>query len=61
MASWGPNGCGAFQSGGDLEHTILETVERRNEAPGPYIWTAEAKDMLAKVIWAHAISNGPCF
>ncbi len=45
---------GVFRSVDDLERTIQEAVERHNKAPRPYIWTAKATDILAKVIRARA-------
>ena len=50
---------GVFRSVDDLERTILEAVERHNKAPRPYIWTAKATDILAKVIRARASLNAP--
>jgi transposase len=50
---------GVFRSVDDLERTILTAVERHNEAPRPYIWTAKATDILAKVIRARATLKSP--
>lgn len=50
---------GVFRSVNELERTILEAVERHNEAPRPYIWTAKATDILAKLIRARASLNAP--
>lgn len=50
---------GVFRSVAELENTILEAVKQHNEAPRPYIWTAKANDILAKVIRARATVNGP--
>jgi len=50
---------GVFHSVNELERTILEAVERHHEAPRPYIWTAKATDILAKVIRARASLNAP--
>jgi len=50
---------GVFRSVEDLERTILEAVERHNEAPRPYIWTAKATDILAKVIRARSALKAP--
>lgn len=44
---------------GELEHTILEAVERHTKAPRPCFWTAKATDILAKVIRARASLNAP--
>jgi transposase len=52
---------GVFRSVGELEHTIQAAIVQHNKAPRPYIWTAEAKDILAKVIRARAASNDPRF
>ena len=45
----------------ELEHTITAAIEQPNKAPRPYIWTTEAKDILAKVIRARPASNDPRF
>lgn len=50
---------GVFKSVDDLERTILTAIDQHNHAPRPYIWTAEAKDILAKVIRARSASNDP--
>jgi transposase len=50
---------GVFRSVDELECTILEAIDQHNEAPRPYIWTAKANDILAKVIRARAAQNGP--
>ncbi len=50
---------GVFRSVDDLERTILGAIELHNDAPRPYIWTAKAKDILAKVIRARAAQIGP--
>ena len=49
---------GAFKSVEALKQTILEAIEQHNEAPRPYIWTAKATDILAKVIRARTALNG---
>ena len=50
---------GVFRSVDDLERTILHAVEQHNQAPRPYIWTAKATDILAKVIRARATLHAP--
>ena len=50
---------GVFKSVDDLERTILSAIDQHNLAPRPYIWTAEAKDILAKVIRARSAFNDP--
>lgn len=50
---------GVFRSVDELERTIQGAVEQHNDAPRPYIWTAKANDILAKVIRARAAQNGP--
>ena len=52
---------GVFRSVEDLERTIQTAIDQHNKAPRPYIWTAEAKDILAKVIRARTASNDPRF
>jgi hypothetical protein len=43
-------GCGAFQSVADMIDTIDAYIERHNRDPKPFIWTARATDILAKVV-----------
>lgn len=50
---------GVFRSVDELERTILQAVELHNQAPRPYIWTAKATDILAKVIRARTSLNAP--
>ncbi len=52
---------GVFRSVDELECTIQAAIDQHNQAPRPYIWTAEAKDILAKVIRARAASVDPRF
>jgi len=40
---------GVFQSVDDLIHAIEEHIEVHNRNPKPFIWTASANDILAKV------------
>jgi transposase len=49
---------GVFKSVDELKQKILEAIEQHNEAPRPYIWTAKATDILAKVIRARSAQNG---
>lgn len=51
---------GVFKTVDALKQTILEAIEQHNEAPRPYIWTAKATDILAKVIRARSAQNGSC-
>jgi hypothetical protein len=48
---------GVFQ---DLEQTIMaigDYIDRHNESPKPFIWTAKANDLLEKVTRARAALN----
>lgn len=38
----------------DLEQAIAQYIERHNENPKPFIWTANADDILTKVTRAKA-------
>lgn len=40
---------GVFQSVGDLEQAVTDYIAHHNQAPKPFIWTAKANDILAKV------------
>lgn len=40
---------GIFRSVSELEATIMSAIEQHNVAPKPFIWTAKASDILAKV------------
>ena len=40
---------GVFKSIEDLTRTVHEYIEHQNEDPKPFIWTATATDLLAKV------------
>ena len=44
----------SFASVADLEQTIAHYIEHHNENPKPFIWTARAADILAKVTRAKA-------
>ena len=45
---------GVFHSVSDLEKAILDYIEIHNENPKPFIWTAQASDILEKVKRAKA-------
>jgi len=40
---------GSFYNVDDLTGAILEYINQHNDAPKPFIWTASARDILAKV------------
>jgi hypothetical protein len=40
---------GVFHSVAELQQAIRVYVDRHNRNPKPYLWTAEAKDILEKV------------
>jgi len=40
---------GAFHSVRQLIDTIMDYIERHNDNPKPFVWTAKAEDILAKV------------
>jgi transposase len=48
---------GSFSSVDDLTGAILEYVNVHNENPKPFIWTASATDILAKVKRARKVLN----
>lgn len=51
---------GAFRSVPQLIRVIEDYIDQHNENPKPFIWTAEAKDILAKVTRARrALDNSP--
>ena len=45
---------GIFKSVAELEAAITDFITKHNAAPKPFIWTAKAKDILAKVVRAKA-------
>src|SRR6266850_4298856 len=47
----------AFRSVPDLVSTIEQYIEKHNRHPKPFIWTAKASDILAKVTRARAKLN----
>lgn len=48
---------GVFRSVLELINALDEYVDRHNKNPKPFIWTAKANDILAKVIRAQATLN----
>ena len=48
---------GVFTSVPDLEEAINEYIAVHNAQPKPFIWTATASDILAKVTRARATLN----
>jgi transposase len=48
---------GTFYNVDDLIGAILEYINAHNDAPKPVIWTASARDILAKVKRARAAAN----
>ena len=48
---------GVFRSVPDLIDTIERYIDRHNQDPKPFIWTAKATDILAKVSRARAKLN----
>lgn len=48
---------GSFYDVNDLIGAITEYINRHNEAPKPFIWTASATDILAKVKRARVAMN----
>jgi transposase len=45
---------GSFASVADLERAIAQCIEHHNSDPKPFVWTASANDILAKVTRARA-------
>jgi transposase len=45
---------GVFQSVEELQHAIVDYLREHNARPKPFIWTAKAADILAKVTRAKA-------
>jgi len=48
---------GVFRSVLELIEALDEYVDRHNHSPKPFIWTAKANDILAKVLRARTIIN----
>ncbi len=40
---------GVFKSVAQLEEAVADYIKEHNQAPKPFIWTATATDILAKV------------
>ena len=49
--------CGVFTSVAALEGAINEYIAVHNAKPKPFIWTAKASDILAKVTRARGVLN----
>ena len=47
---------GVFQSVLELIQALDDYVDQHNKSPKPFIWTAKANDILAKVMRAKAVS-----
>lgn len=47
--------CGVFRSIVELIEALDAYVDLHNENPQPYIWTAKAADILAKVVRAQTV------
>ncbi|MEX0886508.1 MAG: IS630 family transposase, partial [Phycisphaeraceae bacterium] len=48
---------GSFYNVDDLVGAIQEYINQHNEAPKPFVWTASATDILAKVSRARTVLN----
>jgi len=48
---------GVFHNVAGLTSAIAAYIDQHNEEPKPFIWTASAKDILAKVVRARAAQN----
>ena len=44
---------GSFHSVEQLEAAILDFIDTHNEAPKPFVWIADLKDILPKIVRAH--------
>ena len=51
---------GVFRSVAELEAAITDYIRQHNQSPKPFIWTAKAQDILAKVSRAQATLNKSC-
>jgi transposase len=40
---------GVFHNVPELEHAVMTYIDKHNQAPAPFIWTASAQDILEKV------------
>jgi transposase len=50
---------GVFRSVAELETAIHGYIQRHNQNPKPFVWTAKAKDILAKVLRARTAIIDP--
>jgi hypothetical protein len=48
---------GVFRSVEELVAAIEDSLRQHNQAPKPFIWTAKARDILAKVTRAKAVAE----
>jgi hypothetical protein len=48
---------GVFRSVAELEAAITDYIRMHNQSPKPFIWTAKAQDILAKVSRPQAALN----
>ena len=48
---------GVFKSAADLKTAVAEYIAAHNDNPKPFIWTARASDILAKVTRARAVNK----
>ena len=51
---------GVFRSVAELELAITDYIRAHNQSPKPFIWTAKAQDILAKVSRAQSAMNKSC-
>jgi hypothetical protein len=51
---------GVFRSVAELEAAITDYIRAHNQSPKPFIWTANAQDILAKVARAQSTMNKSC-
>lgn len=51
---------GAFHSVAELQQVIRDYIDKHNQKPKPYLWTAKARDILEKVkrAWAKLRASG---
>jgi transposase len=51
---------GVFHSVAELQQVIREYIDQHNQKPKPYLWTAQARDILEKVkrAWAKLRASG---
>jgi hypothetical protein len=52
---------GVFHHVAELERAIYDYIDSHNEAPAPFIWTAQASDILEKVKRGRAKLNNLLF